>query len=51
MLSSVELLLHLQPFTEETFPLASANVEDGACLDRLQQVVWGALRSEGFLRR
>ena len=23
----------LQPLTGETFPLASANVEDGACLD------------------
>ena len=39
----------LQPLTGETFPLASANVEDGARLDVAASGFWGSCHQKAFL--
>ena len=39
----------LQPLTGETFPLASANVEDGAHLDVAASGFWGSFHQKAFL--
>ena len=40
---------HLQPLTGETFPLASANVEDGARLDVASDGFWGSRHQRVFI--
>ena len=39
----------LQPLTGETFPLASANIEDGAHLDVVANGFWGSRHQKVFL--
>ena len=40
---------HLQPLTRETFPLASANVEDGARLDVASDGFWSSHHRRVFI--